>query len=196
MFKSFFKKKVSLADIDINHKDLSYEGISNGVKLWRTPQGDAIGGFFFDVVPDCPRDLSKDEDLHEFYSKQLETVNGKVVEVTSSSIGSIPVIALIIKMPQETSGMSYLTSITVACDTFSFVVKAQCEEHGITGMREAALFAKNGIEIGMDFDFDNPEFDEDFPDHPVSRARAIRELLLSSIVLEDNVTKSKPFCRR
>jgi len=40
MFKSFFKKKVSLADIDV--RDLPYEGINNNVKVWRTPYGDIL----------------------------------------------------------------------------------------------------------------------------------------------------------
>lgn len=72
MFKSFFKKKISIADIDVRHGDLSYEGISNDVKVWRTLQGDAVGAYFFDVTPSCPRDLTNDQDLHKFYIKQLE----------------------------------------------------------------------------------------------------------------------------
>ena len=192
MFKSFFKKKVSLADIDV--RDLPYEGISNNAKVWRTPYGDAIGAYFFNVTPDCPRDLSKSEALHEFYSKQLDAVNGDVVEVTSSLIGNIPVIALIVKVPQEPSGMTYLSSVTIACKKFSFVVKSQCQEHGVTGMRETALFAKNDLEMGEDFDFDSSEFDKDFPEHPVSRARVIRDIILSNIELEESITSSEPFC--
>lgn len=95
--------------------------------------------------------------------------------------------------------MAYIASLTIPFKSCSFVVKVQAIEAGITGMRDAViadrLIAEGTISIGetgflnwfsdpYNDDFaggvlmnksEQDLYDEEFPDHPLSRARQLLE---------------------
>lgn len=79
----------------------------------------------------------------------------------------------------------------------------QCAEQGTTGMREAALLAK-ALKIGTvtvgengqirgDWNPDSDEYDELFPNHPLSRLRREFTNLRQTLYIDGAVKKSKPF---
>jgi len=84
------------------------------------------------------------------------------------------------------------------------VVKVQCPERGITGMREAVLADKRlatGEEPDVsgkgpffrDWNPDAQEYDAQFPTHPVSRARQTLAHVARSASLDEAVARLPKF---
>lgn len=152
------------------------------MRLWETPEHDAVVLHFFGIPPDLPRGASAAE-LSAFYAKGLDGSSAKIVECTLGTVADCPAIQLLVKVPQKPSGMMYQMGVTLPFRDFSFVVKIQCQEHGITGTREAILFAERlkagekpnvtGGPFLPNWNPDSPEYDKRFPDHPVSRLRRL-----------------------
>lgn len=90
---------------------------------------------------------------------------------------------MIVRVPQQPHGMTYVGSFILPFARFSYVVKIQCEERGMTGVREAVLFAEaleaktvtfdpeSEIPIAGPLNPDSADFDDRFPQHPLSRLR-------------------------
>ena len=131
--------------------------------------------------------------IRQIYRETLGE-HGGIVSVEPVTISSIKSIETIFKLQQKPTGMTYIASLTIPLRDFSFVVKFQCPEVGITGIRDAAIFLKlkpglkcgpNGAPHGWFKDpyaarydsqarynlSDAAQYDADFPDHPLSRAR-------------------------
>jgi len=79
-------------------------------------------------------------------------------------------------------------------------LKMQCAEHGVTGIREAALIPKivgeNKIKFSIgkiegDWNPDDPRYDDLFPQHPLSRLRRVFSTLQPALRV-DARTKSAP----
>ena len=91
----------------------------------------------------------------------------------------------------------YIGSLTIPFRDFSFVIKIQCQEQGVTGMREALLVAealRNGtgrIEDGrfvpVGWSVDDEQFDDKVPQHPLSRARRELRHIASTVQIEPRV---------
>lgn len=118
--------------------------------------------------------------------------------------------------------MTYLGSLTLPFRDFSFVLKIQCEEHGISGLREAALIAEKLEcgEIQLDPDgvgiagwmrdpydaartsglartlADDEAYDQRFPEHPLSRARRFLKTAEASVSLSDSIKTAPAFIYR
>ena len=60
-----------------------------------------------------------------------------VIEIDTGQIDGCTAIRTILKAPQQPHGMTCVGAITLPFRDFSFVIKAQCAEHGTTGVREA-----------------------------------------------------------
>ena len=120
---------------------------------------------------------------------------------------------VIFKKPQSPSGMTYLASLTLPFRDFSYVIKVQCQEHGMTGAREAvAALIEGDSADGFDMaewakdpytgstqgsvlanTADQRTWDADFPDHPLSRARAVLEHVERTLPIDNRARKSAPF---
>lgn len=175
---------------------------------WLHPCGDVASFHFFDLPPDLAAvpDAAGLAVLRQGYRDALAG-HGGIVSVEPVEISSIKSIAAIFKLMQNPSGMTYVASLTIPFRDCSFVVKLQCPELGITGMRDTAIFAKLSSELEFDDKgrpqgwmkdpylsacdssarynlSDQAQYDADFPDHPLSRAR--RHLAASA----DSVTVS------
>ncbi len=162
--------------------ELVYERDAGPAHVWCFPDGDRIGVYFFDLEPDLPR-LS---DLAPFVARLREQAAGsgaRPVECELARIAGIPAVRQIVKIPQQPSGMTYVGSFTIPFAKFSYVIKIQCEERGMTGLREAALLSEAiaADEVTIDpesphpiqgaWDPDSERYDERFPAHPLSRLR-------------------------
>lgn len=169
----------------------------NQKRLWETPEHDAVILHFFGIAPDIPPIRSMGE-MSAFYANGLKPSGGKVVECGLAQLAGCPSIRLIIKVPQKPSGMMYQGVFTIPFRDFSFVIKVQCEESGMTGVREAILFdqrRRSGEMPNLDpagpffsnWNPDAPEHDQSFPTHPISRLRRLLARLASTATLDPGV---------
>jgi hypothetical protein len=166
---------------------------SGRTRRWRNDVDDQLSLDFFGVAPDLPAPPSNLEPVRALYRQQLGEAGG-IVQVDSIVVGSVLAILAIFKFRQNPTGMTYLGSITIPFRDCSFVVKWQCPERGVTGMRDAAVFElvdppldeTTHLPVGWFADpydpsyratvvrnrADDVEWDARFPHHPLSRLRS------------------------
>ncbi len=95
--------------------------------------------------------------------------------------------------------MTYVGSLTIPFRDFSFVIKVQSEEHGITGMRETSLLTRRvvaGEELSFengrmklpDWNPDEEQFDAEFRMHPLSRVRRVLRDATNFLAIEAAIT--------
>lgn len=139
--------------------------------------------------------------------------NGAIVEVEKEYFDSLLAIKTIFKFPQKGNGFTFLASYTIPRKNFSIVLKVQCYEHGVTGMRECVVVSLEGklddfeIKKGWFSDPYDPEFkapllankadreeyDQHFPKHPLSRARNTLKMLKRKVGFSDEIVASPKF---
>ena len=178
------------------------QGDRDGARVWFLPEGGGVGRYFFPREPDLPKATSVDQ-LRQFYAAKM---GGKlqIVECRVLPLDGVRSVWLIIKEPSEqTRATTYLGSLTIPFRDFSFVIKIQCQEQGTTGMREALLIAealRNGtgrIEGGrfvpIGWSFDDEQFDDKLPQHPLSRVRRELRHIASSLRIDPKVRDAVRF---
>ena len=100
--------------------------------------------------------------------------------------------------------MTYVASLIIPFKKCSFVIKVQCMERGVTGIREALLMdraiAKGELDLEKlahgelpAIDFDNEQYHAEFPDHPLTRVRMEMRRILSSIQVDPELGNLKQF---
>jgi len=113
---------------------------------------------------------------------------GCLIEVDLVNLGGVTAVRQLVKIPnkQAQSGQKFFASFTLAKSPNYAQLLYMAAEHGMTGMREAALMAQVGFDnwtMPHPFDpqlqtllpfhrGDDPAFDPQFPDHPLTRVRA------------------------
>jgi len=195
MFKKLFSKNLTINDVTLNVDQFSYQGEQNGVNVWHTEEGDGVGIFYFELAPDLPSDIKDKTKLISFYEQQLSSLGGEIVELELVKIDGVNTIYLITKVPQEPSGMTYVVSYTIPFKTFSFVIKAQCQEYGTTGVKEAMLLdriLKDGGDVETS-NMDRMEYDNEFSSHPIARARKISTSIITGLSISETVKSHEPF---
>ena len=203
IFRNLFsgsRSRDPLNQLDLKDDNLEHQGIANGVRVWYTPDGDGIGLYYFGLPPDLPNEPST---IEAFCAEYKTLTQGEVVETGIEKVADLPVVRVIGKAPQTPSGMTYVGSYTIPFRDFSYVVKIQCEERGMTGVRESILFDKgrasgdikldeSGAIIG-NFATDDAIYDDEFPDHPLSRCRRGLRTIASSLHLPDEIRSLPKF---
>ena len=177
-----------------------FEGDVNGVRVWRFADGDAVGIYFFAVVPDLPQVESATE-FTTRYAEKISAAGVKLVESALVDLTGLRAVMAIVKIPQAPSGMTYVGSLTIPFATCSYVVKVQCKERGVTGLREAFLLDKrlrDGVapEAALQdiaVSGDAPEHDSQFPAHPLARARKHLASLATAVRVGERLRSIKAF---
>lgn len=197
--RSFDKNNRNGADHRLSHIELadgsfSYEGVSDGVRVWTSPDGDPIGLFLLNAPPDLPRAQASVEAFSRQYRSR---VDADFVELDIDEVDGVRVVRTIAKVPQSLFGMTYVGTITFPFRNFSYVLKIVCEEVGITGVREAIILnkalarddnsASESAAASGDLDPDSEAYDSDFPDHPLSRCRRSMGLIETSACVSDQI---------
>lgn len=173
----------ALGSVTFDASSLRLEHEEPGCRIWLSSSGDEIGLYFFDKMPNLRSDATSLEELKASYLSRMDNSPARLVELSIIEVSGCPAVRLIIKAPQQPSGMTYVGSITIPFRNFSFVIKAHCEEGGTTGIRDAIvfdrLFRSGKVTIGDDgkikgpVNADSAEYDEEFPEHPLSRLRVL-----------------------
>ena len=171
-----------------------------------------VGLYYFPLPPDILADLRSITAVRNFYRQIAKQSGAAIIEVERPEIGVCPTTRVIIKVPQN-PGMTYIGSITLPFRDFSYVLKAQCEEQGLTGIRDAAVsgekmaageitldtetgilrgwlrdpydsFLNDGFEMNLS---EGDEYDDRFPDHPLSRLRRLLDHLQGTLRVYQSV---------
>ncbi|XZF13196.1 hypothetical protein ACTHGU_15520 [Chitinophagaceae bacterium MMS25-I14] len=219
MFSSFRKEKVTVGSITIPDFGWPKEKEDSSVIQWVNPERDtAVSVNFIELTPNIPT-IKNITALRDFYRKIVNESGGGIIEIEILQVGGILVIKSIIKLPQKPSGMTYIASLTMPFRDCSFVLKVQCAEVGITGIRDAVIVDRSIAEGTLDMTgngiagwFEDPYdkactegflmnkseqeiYDKEFPDHPLTRARKIIRQIESSFKLKPEIKKLTPFTK-
>ncbi|HEX6344592.1 hypothetical protein [Umezawaea sp.] len=155
---------------------------------WFNPStNDQVSLSYFEQVPDLPAALDDVTSLRHGLAHLTSEV-GCLVEAHVVHLGQVPALLQIVKLPipNQPSGQAFLASFTVPRANASAVLKFQAVEQGVTGVRESVLMSQVGfdnwfqphpyaVDVQGKLPFhvgDDPRWDAQFPQHPLSRARA------------------------
>ena len=196
----------------------SAEGDRDGIRVWRSAAGDGVGLYYFSVPPDIDADLDRVDVVRAFYRRLASAPGLAIIEIETPIIQGRRCVRSIFKAPQQPTGMTYLGSLTLPFRDFSYVLKVASVEQGVTGVRDAFVFADllkrgavstsddAGIEGWMEDPYDaslrapfmrnraeSREYDAMFPQHPLSRARHVLDHLQETLTLDRALNTAPSF---
>ncbi|MGC4091754.1 MAG: hypothetical protein QM756_28490 [Polyangiaceae bacterium] len=154
---------------------------------WENRHGDTLSIHHFALAPDLPCSLTSMTPIREHYRKLLGSAGG-IVEAEPILVSELSCLRVIVKVRQTPNGIAYIASLTLPFRDCSLVVKVQCPELGMTGIRDTVVSEKllsKGSSIRhadpyapryrnatLRSSADDAEWDALFPGHPLSRARS------------------------
>jgi hypothetical protein len=199
--------------ITFNTDELELQGDKENVRVWHTQAGDGAGLYYFALAPNIQADLEFEDEVRRFYRPTIKDSSLGMIQVDTITVDGVPAIKTIFKTPQQPTGMTYIGSITIPFRDFSYVVKIQCPERGTTGIREAIILNRESIDSSdIESFFDKwaqdpydafiksplmrnraeaEEYDAQFPDHPLSRARSFLNQVQQTLQVAEQI-KTKP----
>ncbi|MCF2532833.1 hypothetical protein [Yinghuangia soli] len=155
----------------------------------------------FELVPDLPAGLADLAVLRAALVHSAAAGGAGLIEADIIEIGGLPAVRQLIKtrIPGRTHGLAFIGAVTIPRADSSAVFKVQAVEQGITGMREALIVDRLGLDalslmhpyaIGADLALpynaaDSAEYDPEFPEHPLTRVRTELSRLLPTIRLAE-----------
>jgi hypothetical protein len=210
-----------LIHLDLPEWDVR-EATAERIVWWhRTSPGDGLSLNFCTVPPDLPGPLDDVTALRNSYRRSLGPTGG-IVSVDVVTVAGLRAVRSIFKVPQQPSGMVYVGSLTFPFRSRSYVVKVQCQELGVTGMRDAIVLdrelasgrvrvapagALQGLLTGWAADSYDPHatgpvlrnlsddelHDGAFPQHPLSRVRRYLDAAARGLRFDPEVRTLHPF---
>ncbi|MBB4806237.1 hypothetical protein HNP38_001509 [Chryseobacterium defluvii] len=223
---NFFRKKETKAEkkmeITINSVSVPNFGWNiveqnDSQIVWVNPEQSAlISLYFFNIPPDLPtfKDIYV---LRNFHRQSIADSGGGIIEISIFNLHNIPSVKTIFKIPQPERGMSYLASVTIPFENYSFVIKAQAVEVGTTGIRDAFILDRflnsgevtfednrlqNWFEDPYDQDFkggtpmnksEQEQYDAEFPEHPLTIVRKLINTAIKETVFDPAIQNLAPF---
>ncbi|MEV6311772.1 hypothetical protein AB0M10_24610 [Streptomyces sp. NPDC051840] len=189
-----------------------YQRLDTGdenVDAWTDDNGDVVSLHYFALPPDLPAALDDGPALRTTLTHWTAQAGGGLIEASVKKLGGLPALRQILKLPlpQQPSGQVFIGSFTIPRRDCSTVVKIQAPERGMTGMREAVVMAKVGpdayfrphpyapdVQGGLPFHAaDHARWDEEFPEHPLTRVRRTLEALAEAVTVEPSFAVQPPF---
>ena len=184
-------------------------------RVWQNDRGDGLSLHFHPWPPEFAAPLDDLDAVRSAVRLEAARAGAGIVEVDMRFLDGVPVVRSIVKKAQQPSGMTYEGTLLLLRQSFSFELKISCRETGETGMRDAAVFLRVGSEYNAPDGFpdtwfqdpydssvggpvlrtpaDDAEWDEHFPDHPLSRCRAHLRMLENQITLKEDVKTAPAF---
>jgi hypothetical protein len=209
----------SLASATFETKDLMLNGESGNLRQWHTTDGDLVSLTYFDKPPNINASLDDIEALRAGYRAVAAHAGGAALEIEVISVDDCRGVRLILKVPQAPAGMVYIGSLTLPFRDFSYVVRVQCAEGSLSGIRDTTILAEliNTGEVKFDEDqtqptgwwtdpydplvggpparnlSELPRYDARFPNHALSRLRRILPRVEATLRLAEDVKAEKRF---
>jgi hypothetical protein len=188
-------------------------------RMWRTENGDAVRLQFADSAPVNPFDLTDANGPRAFYAQQCDELGGVMLSMDVGNRSGAEYLRSVFKYrsPQEGSmAMYYVGMIVFLFRDFHYQINTESVERGVTGVRETAVYAMSDgppssdeppqvVESMEDFfaacraqkpikiPADDPKYDDKFPDHPLSKVRALQSRILDSLDVPDWLASRPPF---
>ena len=200
---------------------ITFHGDEDGARIWYTAAGDYIGLYYFPIPPDIEADLQSVENVRAFYRERASDSVHAIVEVETPMVDGCITIRTIIKVPQQPHGMTYLGAVTLPFRDFSYVIKVECEEWGITGVRDSEVLSEllNTGEVTIDIDKEDGQiigwaqdpydasivstfarnraeaekYDARFPGHPLSRLRPTLNHIQATLSVAEEIRQEPKF---
>ncbi|MFI9510043.1 hypothetical protein [Nocardia sp. NPDC052566] len=187
---------------------------------FRNADGDIAEVHGFGIPPDLPAALEDLDRLRRVTAASTAASGGGLIELDVVAIDGLPAIAQIVKLPQphKDHGVVYLSAFTVPRADRSLVLKFICAETGVTGIRDTMVFdvflrdygqgrpieevvrmwARHPyapqVSGGLPRNWsDDPSWDDQFPDHPLSRARRLLTTVGPTVELHPNFKSAPPW---
>lgn len=154
---------------------------------------------------------------HAYWKHQSEQLNGALLEMASLEIQGIPALRGLFKYRApipDSLAMYYVGIIWIPFEKFTYQINYEAIETGTTGIREATVIAMlpdsqlpdthsepemlDSIEVLFDkfhhanivrLPSDDAQYDEMFPEHPLSRVRALLNAFPAQVVLSKRLVK-------
>ncbi len=208
---------ITINSISLNLDEWELRENTESIKAWYNEYGDKLSINFFSKRPDLPEDAVDIRSLRYFYRDKITKAKGAIVEVEKEYLDSLLAIKTIVKFPQNPTGFTFIASYTIPRVDCSFVLKVQCPERGMTGIRETIILDKalgeglvemDGVMMkGWFFDPYDPEFkapilsniadreeyDKQFPKHPLSRVRNSLKIIKEKVEFSEDLINSNKF---
>ncbi len=209
----------SLASVTFDTSGFHSQGERDGARVWHTPAGDSLGIFYFSLKPDIDADVRSLEKIRQAIRPRVTAAGAALIELETTTTDDCLALRQIIKVPQQPHGMTYVGSLLLPFRDFSFVIKVQCQEQGMTGIRDAIILDEALGDGRVTFDPDReelkgwghdpydpalrrgfhwnlseaPEYDVRFPNHPLSRLRPVLAHLELTLRVTKEVKESPPY---
>lgn len=209
---------ISIRSISFDTSDWIQLEATETCVTWHNDRREVLFLHYFPIRPDIPCSLNDVSTLRDSYRRGVNQSGGGLVSVNVVRVQGLLGTRTIFKFPQQPSGIAYVASLTFPFRDFSFVIKLQCPENQPTGLREAVVFEQlrktgeiamdgAGNPIGWSRDPYEPnlvagtqmtlaeeiKYDEQFPQHPLSRARGFLTRVANSINFTPEVLSSPAF---
>jgi hypothetical protein len=193
----------SLDGVSFDTRGLEVDGASNGEERW---QSTTEGDFVLKSIR-VRNKHSKIVSLDQLRAAVVDGLSGtdvKLVETSLVSVDGCPTIRMIRKGAQAPHGMTYVGSLSIPFKDFVILFLVHCRELGTTGVRDALLFdrmlgtgevtlrveAEKPV-IGGNWNPDDPRYDHEFPQHPVSRVRRMLAQIEGSCRIDQAIRARK-----
>jgi hypothetical protein len=178
-------------------------------RTWFDPRtGDQVSLTYIGMVPDIPASF---DDLPLLRRKLAEETaeTGSIIEAHVVRLGGVPALFQLIKLPipGQDTGLAFIAAFTVPRAGSSAVLRIQCAEGNTTGLRESTVAAQVGFEncfpphpyapeVRGQLPYnvaDEASWDQQFPDHPLTRARAWAHHTLATAQVDPQFAALPPF---
>jgi hypothetical protein len=215
---NLFKKYIpSIESVSIPTFSWTLTEEDAAIKQWINKEETmALSMNFFDNVTELPS-LNDPDGMRNYYRDQVVQANGGLIEVDLLAINDFVAIKTIFKVHDEDSRITYLTSLTIPFESYSYVIKIQAPELGVIGVREsltADKLMKEGVISASDkgyvgwqqdpyvADFkggtlmnlsEREEYDKYFPKHSLSVSRKLMNQIEAELALNKGLKKLKEF---
>jgi hypothetical protein len=178
-------------------------------RTWFDPRtGDQVSLTYIGMVPDIPAPL---DDLPLLRRKLVEETaeTGSLIEAHVVLLGGLPALFQLIKLPipGQEAGLAFIAAFTLPRAGCSAVLRVQCAEGAVTGLRETQVAAQIGFdkcfpphpyapEVRGQLPYhvaDEANWDQQFPAHPLTRARAWAHHTLATAQVDPQFAALPPF---
>lgn len=179
-----------------------------GEPVWVGGNGVVLSLHYFDLVPDLPAPLRDLDNLRARLAELVAGAGAGLIEAGVEPVDAVPALRQVAKVPRPGgSGLVFLGSYTIPRATCSAVVKLQAAEGPVTGLREALVLDRLGLERcfgphpyapglagkhGSNAAYAS-EWDALFPDHPLTLVRAELDRIVRTVRLDPEFHGLPPF---